>query len=788
MPQPSAARRAVAALATVALAAAAALGLGLRASLPRRAGTIATPGLAAPVSIRFDAERRPYVQAESLADALFAEGFLHASERLFQMELLRRAGSGRLAELLGPDLLETDRALWRAGVPGLAARLHANASAALLELVGRYAAGVDAGAHALGARPPELLLVAHAPRTWSVPDVFAVGAIVAFDSAANMENEVLRLALASTVDAERFALFLPEGEEPPHLARQISQVGAEALLDGLAPLDAAARAGLASAALGSNGWALAPWRSASGRALLAFDSHDALALPNLFYEVHLFFGGSSIRGGSIAGLPGVVNGFNDRIAWGLTNVGDTQDLFLETRDPAHPRRFRASDGWYDARTEEVRIPVRGRAEPERLEVVVTRNGPLVRDDPPIALRWTGHAADASGLEGLLATNQARDWPGFRAAIDRHFAPSANVTYADVDGRVALRTIGRLPVRARGAGLFPRPGDEVPEPWPGTIAAGDLPARVDPPEGFVAVANARVSPPGSGPLVSADNAPDYRVRRIAGVLGGTRTASVDDMRALQMDWWNPQAALLLPAMLPALAGLAPGGDAGAARAGLEAWARDPRNEPTLAAPLVFERWYLAVARRVFEEPLGADLYGELLQRGYVLNHALDRLLLSEPGSPWWGGRRDETLSAGFADAVAGLASELGPDPRAWRFGERHRVWLRHELGSALPLLGRWLDRGPHAWGGGAATVGRASARYDRPEVVSHAATLRLVAEMSQPVRAFAVIPGGQSGHPASPHYDDQTDDWLAGRLQPLAARPEEVAGDLLELVPADPGPR
>ncbi len=715
-------RRALAALVLVAALAAAVLYGAVRASLPRSAGALAVTGLEAPLAITYDAARRPYVRAESAGDALFAEGFLHATERLWQMELVRRAGRGRLSELLGSALLETDRALWRAGVPELAARLAASATPELLALVERYAAGVNAGIAALRVRPLELLLLVHAPAPWRAEDVFAVGAMIAFDSANNMRDELLRFALAQVLDREWMAIFLPDERELPGFPYAVEPAAALGALRGLDALDAVAVGGLPSVAFGSDGWAVAPARSASGRALFAFDSHDALALPNLFYEVHLFFGAESIRGWSVPGLPGVINGFNQRVAWGLTNIGDTQDLFLETRDPENPRRFRGPDGAYEAKREIVEIPVRGRSEPERLEILTTRNGRLVQDDPPLPLRWIGHDSDPGGLEALLAMNRARDWPSFRAAADAHFAPSANVTYADVDGRVAFRTIGRLPLRAKGDGLVPLRGDDPEAGWRGSVGVRDLPEVVDPPSGFVAAANARVTPPGRGPLVSADNAPGYRMRRITGVLRATPAAGVESMRALQTDWWNGQAALVLPEMLRALDALDSDARESSAREIVSAWARAPVSSPDAAAPLIFERWYLALARGVFAERLGEDLYTELCKRNYVLNHA----------------------------------------------------------------LGRWFDRGPFPWGGGPATVGRASYRYDRAGRATHAATLRVVAEMSDPPRAFAVIPGGQSGHPASAHYADQLGDWLAGRLHPLPATPDFVGGETLRLEPASGG--
>ncbi len=780
-------RRGLAALGVVLVAGLLAALAVLRASLPQREGELRSAALAAAVEVRFDARARPYVRAGSFADALFAQGVLHARERLFQMELLRRAGRGRLAEALGAGLLDSDVELWRSGVPQLAARLEANARPETLVLVERYVAGVNAALAALPVRPPDLLLAAIEVRPWEPRDVFAVGALMAFDSARNRSDEQLRWALSQALSPAELAAFLPDETAIPDFPWVVSAEAAARTLRRGDALDAAQRAGLPSASLGSNGWAVAPGRARGGHALFAFDSHDALALPNLFYEVHLFFRDGAepaqVRGWGVAGLPGVINGFNEGAAWGLTNIGDTQDLFLEVRHPEDPLRFRDGAAWKVARRERVEIPVRGRAEPERIEILHTHHGPLVVDDPPLALAWTAHRIGDRGLDALLALNRATRCAALDRALDDFAAPSTNLSCADVDGHVSVRTAGLLPRRGRGSGLLPQRGDDPAAAWQGLVPVDAQPRSVDPASGFAAAANARVSPPGAGPLVSAENAPGYRMGRIRDVLAARRDHDVASMQALQMDWHNGQAERVLPALL---AGLDKGlleGRGSEARRLLEAWRAAPVNAPESAAALVFERWYLALAHELFAERLGEELFARLLRRNYLMNHAVDGLLLADEASPWWRGERSARIRAAFAAAVDGLAAELGSGPSAWRWDALQAVHLEHELAKAVPWLGAWLSRGPRPWGGGAATVGRAAHRYDRPHFVNRAATVRVVAELSRPPRVLAVIPGGQSGHPLDRHYADQLDAWLAGALEPLAQRFEELPPGGLRLLPA-----
>lgn len=763
----------------------AALGVwrAFEASRVERSGTLRLAGLAASVEIRFDGRARPFVRADTLGDALFTQGVLHARERLWQMELLSRAGQGRLAEMLGPPLLDTDRELWKMGVPQLAARIEAGADARTRTLVARYVAGVNAALARLRARPPELLLTLTPLRPWTPTDVYALGAAMAHASGRNAANEMLRFAIAGSVSTEELAAFLPDETRIPEFPYVVSRTAALALLARRDVVDAFEQALLASPVRGSNGWAVAPERSRSGVALFAFDSHDALALPNLHYEVHLFFAGRSLRGWSVPGLPGVINGMNDRLAWGFTNIGDSQDLFLETRHPEDRLRFLGPDGWYDAETEEVSIAVRGR-EPERLRIVRTRHGPLIEEDPPLALAWSGHHADerALGLDALFDLNLARDWGSANKALDRLGAPSANVTYADVDGHVAFRTVGLLPIRGRGQGLVPLPGHERGVAWRGFVPMASLPRRVDPPEGFVAAANARVGPPGVGPLVSADNAPGYRIGRIQSVLSARRDHTPETMRALQMDWYNGQAARLLPSLLAMLASAELDAGARAARDALVAWQPDPVNAPEAVAPWLFLRWYLALAEDVFAERLGPDLYDRLLRNSYVLNHALDGLILAvEDASPWWRGDRRASVRRAFVAAAAGFDARSAGSAD-WRWDAHHRVHLQHELAAAVPLLGFWLDRGGHPWGGDHASVGRARYRYDRPKRVHVGAAMRTVVEMTDPMRIGAILPGGQAGHPSDPHYDDQIGPWLRGELDRLPATFDEASGSTLRLEP------
>ncbi|MBM3290788.1 MAG: penicillin acylase family protein, partial [Candidatus Hydrogenedentes bacterium] len=551
-----------------------------------------------------------------------------------------------------------------------------------------YVRGVNAALAAYTLPPPEFLLLQHAPAPWQPSDVYAMGALMAFQSAGNADSELLRMALVQALGADRAAIFLPDdGAQPdfPFVMSRADRRGADGVMaaleafDAVDPLDQPL---MPRFAFGSNGWAVAPGRSKTGHALFAFDSHDDLGVPNLFYEVHLFFEGTKqIRGWSVAGLPGVINGFNERIAWGFTNIGDSQDLFIETRAKDDPLEFRDGGSWYRARTETVEIPVKGRAAPETLTIVYTKNGPLISDDPPIALAWTAHDLQGAGIDAILAFNRAQNWDEFVAALDGLAAPTLNATYADIDGTIGFRTVGLIPVRGNGDGLVPLDGGDPANRWQGTVPQDAMPRLHNPAAGFVAAANARVNAAGEGPLVSSDNDPGYRIRRIRLVLSSRTDLTVDDMRALQTDWYDQQAELVMPAMMAALRADNLSGPARAAYDALDAWRGNWIAHPDGAAPIVFQAWYRALIGEVFAPGMPPDLFARLFKSNYIVNHAIDRLVLREVDSAWWRGERDAIVQRAFATAVLEVQAAQGGDVSSWRLDRMHRVRVDHELGKA-----------------------------------------------------------------------------------------------------------
>ena len=764
-------------------------------------------GLEHPVDVNFDKQARPFVDATTLPDAIFAQGYLHARERLWQMDLLRRAGRARLAELLGRDVLETDRGLWLAGVPELAGNLMGNASSRLSRLVDAYTDGVNAALAEMRRPPPEYLLLGVEPTNWEAIDSFAVGAIMAFDSASNFDAELLRYNLAAVLPADMWRIFNRTSEHDPDFPYAWSEqpagpaesagpndpVGTGARREpggGLAWLRAvtpSSRPPSGSIRFGSNGWVVSPRRAAGDSALFAFDSHDPVGLPNLFYEVHLFFGDRrQLRGWSVPGLPGVINGFNAHRAWGFTNIGDTQDLVELTPVEGQPGRFAAGNSIYQARRQTRRFRVHG-GEPVEYERWITPNGPVVSENPTLALRWVAQDLAGAGLDALMNMALAQSTTEFEEAMKGFPAPSANITWADREARIGLRTIGRLPVRKHGNGLWPveDPGSDI---WSGRVPVSAMPAMIDPQAGFAAAANARVHDASWPYTVSHDNAPGWRMRRIRNFLSSRSDHDLDSMAELQTDHYNVQAERDGPRMLrllPDRQQLDP--VTHDALAVLQEWLDRPVNRPDAAGALIFESWYVALIEQLFGPPLDDELYRTLLGQRYIVNQAVDALLDS-PDSPWWGGDASALMISALNQAVARLETDLGGNPAGWRLDQLQELTFRHAFSDAeIPFLPHLLDRGPFGVGGGHATVGRAGHMYTAPFKVRYAATVRTVIKLGAPFEVRAVIPGGQSGRFYSTHYDDQLESWLEGEYFQLPAKASEVDGRRLRLIPSQGTP-
>jgi penicillin amidase len=764
--------------------------------LPRVGGTERLAGLSADVEVLRDRWGVPHVYARSLADALAAQGYVHAQDRLWQLELNRRVALGRLSELFGELAFEADRMLRTLGLGPLAERALASSDGETRALLDAYARGVNAFIDAHRSRlPVELTLLRAKPEPWRAVDSLAWAQFMAWSLSCNWDSELINAAVVGRVGAERAArllgeyprtnpIVLPDHEWAPLIDRVIEQYrAAEAWLP------------IAGVRGMSNNWVVSGARSSTGKPLLANDPHLAPQLPSIWHECHLVCPELEVAGVALPGAPGVVIGHNREIAWGFTAaVPDTQDLYLEEFDPQDSKRYRFRDGWERATVRREEIRVKGERAPRVVEVVSTRHGPLITALSPlthgkaIALKWIAHE-ESRTHHAILALNRAHDWASFRAALADWTAPAMNVVYADRAGNIGYQFAGRVPVRARGLGLVPAPGWSGEHEWTGTIPVEELPSAFNPERGVLASANNVITGASYRHFLSAETMNGFRVRRILELLDAKPKLDAADFARIQVDQYCAPAKAFCALVAECVAELGANVELGSlgdraefALRALTSW--DHHLSADSVPGAIYELAQHFAARRVFEPWLG-DLTDHYLGVGFhpllnpVILGRLDRSalvaveLLERNDREWLRNAarrpvdRAEILAGAIADAVRWLTSTLGGDQAAWRWGAIHQIGFQHPLGAKKPL-DKIFNRGPFPYGGDTNTVWQAAfvPRMPPSSDGGFTASWRQIIDLGDWDASRGVHAPGQSGHLASPHYDDQIAAWLAGETHPM----------------------
>ena len=751
-------------------------------------GRLRVGGLDAAAEVVRDRHGVPHVEAASDAGALFGLGFVHGQDRLFQIELFRRAAAGRLAEVFGARALGGDRFARRAGFAARADRDLAASGAEARELLEAYAAGVNAAIDAQPAPPPEFAFTGVAPERWSARDPLLVARLLMFGFATNWDAELQRERLLAAAGPERAALL--DAAFPPDAATTTGQPYEGASERLLAAYRGFAEAG-APAGGASNAWAVAGSRTASGAPLLASDPHLRAAVPGMFHVVHLAGGSLDTIGAGVPGVPGIVIGHNREVAWGMTaGLADVSDCYVEEVDPARPGRYRTPDGWERAEPRVERIEVRGGAAVEET-VFETRHGPIVGpalpgEDRAIALRST--ALEAGETVGpLLDANRAASAAAFGEAIARWPGATFNFVFADRGGAIGYRMSGAVPRRARGEGLLPRDGASSPGP-PDRLPPEAMPGLLDPPSGFVVSAN---QAPGGPHELGEEWTEGFRAERIADLIGRREGHTVASMQAIQHDLHNAALAALRDLLIARGAILDD-----EARDVAEAW--DGQSNAGSAGAAIVQTIYAEAARALVarvagsaaELALGRGLggpSGEESRFHYRLQRRLvAALAAAEP--PWCddAADRDRVLRAAAERALGELRDRLGGAPRSWRWGALRRQRRAHPL-ARVPALGRAFSLGPFALPGDVNTVWQGGYTLHRGPGATGAfsPSYRQVIDLGRWDRSTFQLPAGNSGIPGHPRYGDCAREFLAGRQRPLLFSREAVRAHAEHVLALEP---
>lgn len=732
---------------------------------------LVVPGVRAPVAIVRDRLGVPHIFAANDHDLFLALGYVHARDRLWQMDIQYRAAAGRLSEVLGPSFVELDKTMRTIGLnrAGAAAAGRMDPTdidgAALLA----YAEGVNAFVRATprGELPLEFKLLDYGPETWDVARSLTLGLLIAWGLSGDFDDVELALledALGTDAVDELFPV------NPPYPVPIVPNRGTRG---GRPPLDpVAAREVLAQArllrewlgerpAVGSNNWVVAGSRTASGKPLLAGDPHLRFQLPAVWYEAHLVSPTYNVYGVTFPGLPPVFIGHNAFIGYSETNTGaDVTDFYREQVDPQNPDRYLHQGIWrtFDVHDE----PIRVRGGPDvPFQVRESVHGPLVTErGETLAMRWSGYAFGTE-VKAALLLMRARNWAEFRDALRFWRNPAQNFAFASVDGTIAIRSNGAFPIRNNTLGRTPVDGSGDAE-WVDWVPFDAYPEVVNPPEGWASSTN-QVPGNASYPYYLGWKwDPGYRARTIRSLLETTFRATVETMRSYQLDTTDALAVSLVP-VLTGIVG--PGTPAETqALAALESW--NFSMDADSGAAVIWWRFVNAYRDETFRDEWGQADVSDLM---LPLPDVLENLTRNAPDSRWFDDvrtlgveRRDDILSRAFSQAVERLVAELGADVTAWRWGDIHTRSFPH-----LTEL-RALSRGPYASPGDSLTLNVASGDDARS-----GPSWRQVVDLSNLAASVGVYPGGQSGNPVSRHYADQLEAWLAGdyHVLPFPSDPE-----------------
>lgn len=836
-------------LVTVLVLAVIAAGVGwwtVQRSFPTTSGRVDVPGLTASVTVYRDDAGIPQLVAETDHDLFFGQGYVHAQDRFWEMDFRRHVTAGRVAELFGESQVGTDAFIRTLDWRGIAEREYELLDPESKAYYDAYADGVNAYLAERGGADLSLEYAVlglqnpgYSPEQWSPIDSIAWLKAMAWDLRSNLGDEIDRALLATALSPEQVDFLHPEyawGEMPTIVGGPISaapaatsirpletgeggssdaaDVPSPAVAEALTSLDAAIDGlpellGPEGGDLGSNSWVISGALTESGKPLLANDPHLGPALPSIWAQMGLHCAevrddcAFDVAGYTFSGLPGVIIGHNDRIAWGFTNLGpDVADLFLE----------RVDGDSYELDGEQVPLTVREETidvaggDPVTITVRSTARGPIVtdiRDDfgdvaaeypaasgapdggYEVSLQWTALTAGTTP-QAVFALNRARDWQGFRDAAALFDVPSQNLIYADDSGNIGYQAPGDIPVRLSGDGTVPMPGWTSSNGWSGSIPFDELPSVLNPPAGYIVTAN---NPPAGpdGPLLTEDWDYGYRAVGIDRLIrertadGGKLT--VDDLAAMQLDTADPNAS----AFLPLIAELELDGDAARGAALLDGWNGHADVDSAEAA-------YFAVFWRTLLDEVFASLPEATRPQGGDRWFKVIGTLLAQPDSPWWSNTpsgatgRDAVVAEALAAAWMEASELMGDGPDTWRWGDLHRLTLTNQsFGESGIGPIEWLfNRGPYELGGGSSIVNAIGWDASIGYGVDWVPSMRMVVDLADPDESRWVNLTGASGHAFNPHYDDQAPLWQRGesREWPFTIRAvQQAAGDTLQLRPA-----
>ncbi|MCP5046333.1 MAG: penicillin acylase family protein [bacterium] len=742
-------------------------------AIPNYNQNITLSNITGEVTVYRDRFAVPHIYAQNESDLYRATGYLMAQDRLWQLDLIRRATMGRLSEIFGKDLLKTDLLMRAIRMSDKSKLMLSKADPAVIAALDAFADGVNQFIQNNNDRlPPEFTILGYSPDKWEPYHSLNLVGYMAWDLAFAWDAEMILHKISQKVPGAKFNAMMPVlSQQKPAVFPDFSSPVTSKLSDGFDPgqsLLAGSRqlSGLGIGVFhGSNNWAVSGKKSTTGKPILANDMHLGIFIPGVWYQMHQVIDGQlNVTGVALPGQPFVVAGHNEHIAWGMTNVMvDDLDFYLETVNPGNPNQYKFNGQWKDMEIREETFKVKG-GNIVKEELKFTHRGPVISrfkgiDNRSVSMRWIGneYSSEATGVYHL---NRARNWQEFRNAVKRFTSISQNIVYADTDGNIGLQTSAGLPIR-KGGGQNLVPGDTDEFDWTGIVPFEELPYSYNPDSGYVSSANNKTVNEDYPHYISNWFIPPDRINRIREMLEEKEKLSIDDFKLMQGDFKSKHVEKFLGDIL---AVLKKARDLSAAETEtlqlLSQW--DGVLNRDSAAAAVFETLYAMLVKHLVKDELGEDLYDEyvgfkILPQNLVMNVWKSR------DSGWCDNIRteeketfDQWIVSGFKDTVRQLREKQGGVPNQWQWGKLHRLVLRHPMGRVkiLDFLFNF-NRGPYEIGGSFHTVSPYSYSLRRPYDSGYGASQRHIYSAADWDRSLSIIPTGISGIPASPFYCDQT---------------------------------
>jgi len=744
-------------------------------------GEFRLPGLAEKVTVYRDGYGVPHIYAKNERDLYTAVGYCMAQDRLWQMDLLRRVTTGRLSEIFGEDLVDTDHLMRALRIPEKSRRMIERADQPLRDALQSFCNGVNYYIEThRDSLPPEFTILGYAPEPWRIEHSANLVCYMAWDLTMPWKNELGLLKIGLKVDRSRFEDLVPHIKDYksvmyPDFAQLMEECDYRNAL--IAKTEVLENLGL-RIFKGSNNWAVSGRKSVDGKPILANDMHLGLFAPGIWYQMHHSVeGGLDVTGVVLPGAPAVVCGHNRDIAWGMTNVMiDDMDFYIEKVNPANSGEYEYRGAWRKFETRKEKIGIAGGKSVEK-EIRFTVHGPVISGfrkikEHVVSMHWIGNEM-SNELRTVYLLNRAKDWNDFRNAVRSFISISQNIVYADVNGNIGLYCSAGIPIRRKGNGLGLVPGWTGEYDWQGFVPFERQPHVYNPASGYVVSANNKTVGDRYPYFIGHWYEMPWRYDRIKEMLEAKEKLSVADFMAIQTDQHSKLAMSMRDDIVSAMkaeeAALSPFDRRVLSM--FAAWDGEVRGDSAAAA--LFEKFYVSFLSNCFKDEIGEELYKDFVYDRVLGNFAVDALWRNKK-SEWFDDVATKDKKEGFSDMIsrsfrestAWLKSELGGDPVKWRWEKIHPFTLFHPLGSVrlLDLLFN-LNRGPYKVGGSFHTVCPYGYMFGDPFIVTDGASERHIFPASDWDKSLTVIPTGISGIPASDFYCDQVKLYVKGEYHP-----------------------